>query len=154
MEEIRIRPATVEDLPHVLRHRRAMFEDMGARDPARLDRMMAAAEPYFRDALAKDTFRAWLAEDAGGVVGGGGVSIIPWPPSPDAPYPHRAYVHNVYTEPHCRRRGVARKLMDAMVEWCRSQSYRYVTLHASDHGRPLYDRMGFQPTNELRLYIS
>jgi hypothetical protein len=26
-----------------------------------------------------------------------------------------------------------------------------ITLHASDAGRPLYERLGFAPTNELRL---
>jgi hypothetical protein len=28
---------------------------------------------------------------------------------------------------------------------------RRVVLHASDQGRPLYERLGFVPTNEMRL---
>ena len=29
----------------------------------------------------------------------------------------------------------------------------HVTLHASDKGRPLYESLGFEPTNEMRLKL-
>jgi len=29
----------------------------------------------------------------------------------------------------------------------------HVTLHASDKGRPLYDSLGFEVTNEMRLNL-
>jgi len=38
-----------------------------------------------------------------------------------------------------------------MLEWCREAGYKNVSLHASDEGRPLYESMGFVPTNEMRL---
>jgi hypothetical protein len=37
------------------------------------------------------------------------------------------------------------------VEWCRADGFHGVVLHASDEGRPLYESMGFQTTNEMRL---
>ena len=57
---------------------------------------------------------------------------------------------NVYTEAAHRRRGVARALMDVMLGWCRDRDISRVLLHASDEGRPLYETLGFLPTNEMR----
>jgi hypothetical protein len=41
--------------------------------------------------------------------------------------------------------------MEIMISWCREQDFANVGLHASDEGRPLYEKLGFQPTNEMRL---
>jgi GNAT superfamily N-acetyltransferase len=60
---------------------------------------------------------------------------------------------NVYTEPEWRRQGMARKLMLAMIEWCRPQGFPYVDLHASQDGRSLYEQLGFTPTSEMRLRL-
>jgi len=48
----------------------------------------------------------------------------------------RATILNVYTDPAYRRRGIARALMETMIDWCRSEGFAHVTLHASDDGRP------------------
>ena len=65
----------------------------------------------------------------------------------------RVWILNMYIEPRVRRCGVVRELMKAMTEWCRSEGYGSVSLHASEAGRPLYESMGFQPTNEMRLEL-
>jgi GNAT superfamily N-acetyltransferase len=62
-----------------------------------------------------------------------------------------AYVLNVFVERAWRRRGIAALLMDVVVSYARERRLRLVTLHASDEGRHLYERMGFVPTNEMRL---
>jgi GNAT superfamily N-acetyltransferase len=153
MEDIRIRPATLEDLPHILRHRRAMLRDMGCHDEAALDRMQAAAEAFVRDTLPGGAYRAWLAEAANRIVSGGAIHIVPWIPGAGDPSPQRAWIHSVYTEPEFRRRGIAKQLMETMVAWCRSQGFRSISLHASDQGRPLYEGLGFQPASEMRLNL-
>lgn len=62
-------------------------------------------------------------------------------------------VVNVYTDPSHRRQGIARKLMEVIIDWCRSEGFGSVLLHASDEGRPLYESLGFTPTNEMRLML-
>jgi GNAT superfamily N-acetyltransferase len=44
--------------------------------------------------------------------------------------------------------------MDAILQWCRDRGIRRLTLHASGEGRPLYERFGFRPTNEMRLELA
>ena len=154
MDEIRIRAAELRDLPHILHHRRAMFAEMGGADDDSLDRMQQASEQYLRHALDRGDYRAWLAETGGGrVVSGAGIAIVPWPGSPDFPAPRRGWILSVYTEPEFRHRGIARRLMDTIVAWCRTEGFAHVSLHASQFGRALYEQMGFQPTNEMRLYL-
>ena len=154
MSDIHIRPAHWDDLPHILHQRRAMFAEIGCRDEAALDGMEKATELYLRNALNAGTYRAWMAETADGkVVSGGGVAIVPWPGSPEFPANHRGWILGIYTEPEYRRMGIARRIMDTILAWCRDEGYRYVSLHASQHGRQLYETMGFAPTNEMRLYL-
>jgi len=52
-----------------------------------------------------------------------------------------------------RRQGIARKLMQSMIDWCRQQDFISVGLHASDEGRALYEQLGFEPTNEMQLEL-
>ena len=151
----RIRSASLDDLPHILRHRRAMYFEMGCRDDDALDRMEAASERFFREAIPKGTYCEWLAETPDGrVAGGGGIVIVEWPGSFGNPTTRRGWILNVYTEPEFRRQGVAQQIMEAILTWCRSEGFVFVALHASEFGKPLYERMGFTPTNEMRLRLS
>jgi len=149
-----IREARDQDLSHLMHHRRKMFEEMGFRDPDVLNQVERISEGYFRAALRDRSYRAWLAEDAtGAVVAGGGIVLANWPGFPRERCAKRAWILNMYTEPRARRQGLAKRLMDAMIEWCRQEGFASVSLHASPFGRPLYESMGFQQTNEMRLEL-
>ncbi|MGH9600960.1 MAG: GNAT family N-acetyltransferase [Terriglobales bacterium] len=147
-----IRETTLDDATEIMRHRRFMFRDMGDRDEAALDAMQATSAPYLVARMKDGTYRGWFAQAAGGrVAGGGGVLVYPWVSNPCDPNPMRAYLLNVYVYQEFRRQGVARYLMEVMVDWCRAQGYSTVWLHASDEGRGLYESMGFAATNEMKL---
>jgi GNAT superfamily N-acetyltransferase len=86
-------------------------------------------------------------------VAGAGLLVVPWVASPRNPVPRIAYVLNVYTDPAYRRRGLSRRLMETIIAWCREQGFGVVHLHASEVGRPLYESLGFEPSNEMRLSL-
>jgi GNAT superfamily N-acetyltransferase len=152
--EIRIRRAGVEDLEHVLQHRRAMFEEMGHADASALEWMEEASRAYFEAAVRSGTYCAWMAEDGERqVVGGGGVLIAEWPGFPGEKLAKRAWILNMYTQPRPRRCGVAKRLMETMLEWCRLEGFGTVWLHASDAGRRVYEELGFQASNEMKLKL-
>ncbi len=149
-----IREATRNDLHHLVHHRRAMFEEMGHRDPVMLDRVDQASQTYFAEALRLGTYKAWLAETPEPrVVAGGGIVVADWPGFPGESLAKRAWILNMYTEPAARRRGLAKQLLQTMLDWCRNEGFRSVSLQASPAGRPLYESLGFQPTNEMRLHL-
>ncbi|HET8946775.1 MAG TPA: GNAT family N-acetyltransferase [Candidatus Polarisedimenticolia bacterium] len=153
-DECRIRPATPRDLDVVLLHRRRMFEEMGFRDPAALEKMLEVSATLLGRGLADGSYRGWLAEAPDGrVVAGGGIIILTFQPHPVDPRPQRAWVVNMFTEPEYQRRGLARRLVREMIDWSRAQGLRYLYLHASDAGRPLYESMGFIANNEMRISL-
>jgi GNAT superfamily N-acetyltransferase len=151
--DIIIRQATLGDILEILRHRRGMYEDMGYKDDAALAGMVSTSEIYLQHALADGSFRAWVAEAADCIVGGAAILISPWPSHPYDQQCRRATILNMYVDPAFRRQGIARRLMHAMIDWCRREGFVNVTLHASDQGRPLYESLGFKPTNEMQLKL-
>ena len=42
-------------------------------------------------------------------------------------------------------------LMLAVHDWARERGLGAVALHASEDGQPLYEALGYRPTNEMRL---
>jgi GNAT superfamily N-acetyltransferase len=150
--EITIREAASSESAIILHHRRSMFRDMGEGTVEELDRMVEVARPWLARALADGSYRHWLALDSSGrVAGGGGVLLCPWPANPKDPCTERAVILNVYTEPEFRKRGIARFIMMTILAWLKEQGLRSVNLHASAEGRRLYEELGFEATNEMRL---
>jgi GNAT superfamily N-acetyltransferase len=159
-DQFRIRPATPADSGLIARHRAEMFRDMGRlADEAAAQALHAAAEPELRAWLEAGTYLGWLAvpeAKAEEVAGGAGLQLRALLPRPGkdgrgvARGPE-AYILNVFVERAWRRRGAAGLLMDRVLAHVRQEGFTTISLHASDEGRPLYERLGFRETNELRL---
>jgi GNAT superfamily N-acetyltransferase len=150
--EITIREALPSDSAIILHHRRSMFRDMGEGTVEELDRMVEVARPWLERALAEGWYRHWMAlDDSGRVAGGGGVLLSPWPANPKDPCTERAVILNVFTEPEFRKRGIARQIILTILDWVKEKDFRAVNLHASLEGRRLYEKLGFEATNEMRL---
>lgn len=152
MSEIHIRTATVDDAALIAHHRRAMFTDMGNTDTARLEAMEAEFTAWVREKLAGGKYLGWFVMDEDGkVVAGAGLWLMDWPPHIVGQSAWRGNILNVYTRADYRRRGLARRLMNTILDWCRANDVETVILHASAEGRALYESLGFKATNEMRL---
>jgi GNAT superfamily N-acetyltransferase len=152
--EYRIREATLGDMEILLHHRRCMFTDMGGAYEEQVEPILAAAREYLETALPDASYKGWLAEsDDGKVVGGGGLVIAVWPGYINEKRARRAWILNMYTEPEFRKQGIARQILNTIVEWCRAEGFGNVSLHASNDGRALYESAGFIASNEMRLKL-
>jgi GNAT superfamily N-acetyltransferase len=145
--------ATPADLDIILAHRREMFREMGGDYERKLDAFAGASRTYFEQALRDGSYYGLLCEVEGKIVAGGGVVIAAWPGSPLNFDAHRAWILNIYVEPAYRRQGIARSIIDELVAWCHQSGFQAVALHASEQGRSLYEALGFQGTNEMRLRL-
>lgn len=129
-----------------------MFSEMEIGDPSEYEAYASEFREFVSQEMSSGMFRSWLAEtETGEIVAGGAIMIVPWPANPKDRKQQRAFLLNVFTEPGFRRQGIARSLVQAMVDWCRGQGFGSVFLHASEAGRPLYQSMGFKTTSELRF---
>jgi GNAT superfamily N-acetyltransferase len=151
--DLHIREATSADIPEILRQRRAMYEDMDCKDAAALAAMVTISASYLAKAMADGSFHAWLASIETRTVAGGAIIISPWPAHPYDLECRRATILNVYTDRDYRRRGIARQLLETMIAWCKQEGFARVDLHASPDGRHLYESLGFEPSNEMRLKL-
>ena len=135
-------------------HRRTMFVDMNYSDAAALDAMLAAFQPWLREKMVAGEYLAWLAcTPDESIAAGLGLWLMDWPPHMIGPGSRRGNILNVYTEPAFRRQGIARRLMETALDWCKTNGIRAVILHASADGRKLYESLGFRATNEMRLVL-
>lgn len=149
-----IRPGTLEDVETIVAHRRSMFLDMGLGDEAGIHRMCDAFRPWLTRKMQNGEYLAWFAVALDGAIAAGlGLWLMDWPPHMLGPGRWRANILNVYTRPESRRNGMAGKLVETAIEWCRANRLSTVILHASDAGRPLYRSMGFQPSTEMRMIL-
>ncbi len=111
-------------------------------DSAALEESIAS---WLRVRLDSPSFGAFVAELDGRVVGSGGISLYDNPPGPGTAT-RDAYIMSMFTEPHVRGQGVARAILEALVDFAReSGGVGRVWLHASPMGRPVYLRAGFAP---------
>jgi ribosomal protein S18 acetylase RimI-like enzyme len=151
---MKVRPATLHesDVDAIVHHRRAMFADMGYRDEAALDQMSMRFRPWLRGKMEAGEYLAWFAVAPDSSIAAGlGLWLMDWPPHLVGSAGRRGNILNVYTEPAHRRGGMARALMQNALDWCAANRLDVVILHASEEGRGLYESLGFQPTNEMRL---
>jgi GNAT superfamily N-acetyltransferase len=158
MSKLTLRLATIDDIPTLVNHRRRMFEDMYVsqnvvRDPAGYASMDEAYAVLLRYELPAGSTRAWMIEDSGAIAASGALKFTDWLPRPDGQRRGLVYVHSVYTVPEYRRLGSARRILHAMIDYCRDNGWPRITLHASEMGRGLYEDLGFKPTNEMRLIL-
>jgi len=153
-----VRRATAADAAVLAHHRVAMFRDMGKLDPQLEPELIDRCRRRFEQVVPAGEYLAWLvypSDDPSKIVCGGGVQLRTLYPRTDVDGMKildgpEAIVLNVYCEPEYRRRGLARMLMEAILAWAKTAGIVRLVLHASDEGRPLYESIGFEPTNEMR----
>lgn len=148
-----IRPAVLADLDTHVDHRVAMFRDMGMGDEGGRERMAAAFRERLRTWLLQGEARGWIAEAEGRAVAGALVFLKESLPVPHLESCVRAYLANVFVDPAWRGRGLARRLTEAALDFCRSQGIPVMELHASLQAEPLYRALGFVPTSEFRMVL-
>jgi ribosomal protein S18 acetylase RimI-like enzyme len=148
------RRASVDDSSLITRHRKAMFADARNAPEDVLEAMSKSFEPWVRRMLRENKYAGWITSDGDSPVASAGLLVLDCAPHfLDPTGEHRGYILNVFVEPEYRGRGLARALMDICLTEARSRGIRVVALHASDAGRPLYEKLGFYAANEM-LFIT
>ncbi|MCL4509288.1 MAG: GNAT family N-acetyltransferase [Chloroflexi bacterium] len=153
-QQIVIRQATLEDADLIASLRVALMRDLG-----RLTSMEGEShlkehvKAFLQRSLPQGTFLSWIAEVDGRPVATVGAELRVSMPHPLNLAGIELYVLNVYTVPGYRRRGVAERLMRALLDYAQTNHAGRITLHASDQGRPLYKKLGFvERLGEMYLY--
>jgi GNAT superfamily N-acetyltransferase len=145
--------AGVDDAALIAEQRCRMFVDAAQPDEAVIQTVKANFIPWVRTRLQDGSYVGWLVEDGERVVAGAGMWLMDFPPHWMDPQPVRAYLLNFYVDPAFRGHGLAFGLLKDTVQEARRRGIKVVSLHASPFGKPLYERNGFEATNEMMLRL-
>jgi GNAT superfamily N-acetyltransferase len=133
-----------------------MWEEIRDFSPADLDRHDRVYRRWVRREMAGRRFLARIVETADGTpVGSGGLWLMPMQPRPGPlGRGEMPYILSMYTELAHRGKGVATRIVQEFVRWSATHGYGRIFLHASPFGRPVYERLGFEPGSEMRLALA
>lgn len=150
------REATLADIKDLARLRIDFLKEV-QRPKTRLVREEGLHEillDYFQKYIESGDFVAWVALADGEIISTSGLcfsQIIPGFTLLDG---RVAYIMNIYTLPEWRKKGVGKQVFHHILEAAKERGYKRVLLHATEDGRPIYEKFGFRATNdemELRL---
>ena len=89
-----------------------------------------------------------LVIDNGEAIGCASMSFMRIMPTFSHPTGKRAHLMNVYTRSEYRRQGIARKMVEILIDETWKRGATEISLDATTMGRPLYESLGFKPTTE------
>lgn len=155
-----LRQATLQDTDAVVDLVAAMLQDMasyGGHPLDEEDRVRSLLRTRFTDSLEKEDHVYVVALPRGrpeqpvGIVE---ASLV----SPHGVFRPRllVHVHALYVQPHCRRKGIGRGLLQEALNWGRANGCEEATLNvlARNPARDLYGSLGFEVAeSEMRLKL-
>jgi len=158
--KLKIYRATLRDLETLITHRRGMWLDMGYKEKKegykRENELKVADQVYRRWAkgrLKTGELIGFIVEANGKLAGSGCIWLRPRQPKPGNTKGVQPYLLSMYTEHAFRGKGVATKIVTEAVRWAKAKGFQQMTLHASDMGRSIYEKLGFKQTWEMRLEL-
>ncbi len=133
-----------------------MWVDLDTPETAIVGDARARIEAFIDEARLHWAYAAFVAEMAGRSVASAGCQLYqaPYPDILEPSYRRYGYLWAVYVEPEARRLGVASQLTAAALEHLRGLGCQRAILNASPPGRPLYQKLGFEISNEMRIDLS
>ena len=143
------RRLTEADVPTFVTMRITQLKEEGAQSDLDLEPALTA---YYQKHLADGTFVSWLAVDGEKIVGTSGMSFVEKPPYYSNPTGKIGLLSSMYTNPTYRRQGIARKLLDHVVEEARTYGCGAVWITASEMGVLLYTAYGFEKNGRFLQY--
>ncbi|MFF1920033.1 GNAT family N-acetyltransferase [Streptomyces sp. NPDC058221] len=153
---VRVRRATLDDVPALVRLRALMLSAMGMDTGDEHAPWRAASAQWFTERMPRaDEFAAFLVEDPClGVVACAVGACDAHAPSPANPSGLHGHVSNVSADPRRRRLGHARACLDALLTWFELETrVTVVNLNATGDGAGLYESFGFAPPANPSLQL-
>jgi GNAT superfamily N-acetyltransferase len=138
-----VRPATPDDIPELARLRWQLYTERETHDEP-FESYVERFAAFSRDALARDDWRAWCAEEDDRLVAAMWLHTVPRVPAPGhgAPRP-MGYLTNMYVEPDRRSQGLGSEMLQVLVEHCTTSGFELVLTFPADDAYGFYERNGF-----------
>lgn len=107
---------------------------------------------YYNRHMAEGTFVSWLAVDGDKIIGTSGMSFIEKPPYFSCPNGKIGLLSSMFTVNEYRRQGIAKELLERIVNEAKEYGCGCVQITASDMGVLLYTDFGFVKNGNFMQY--
>ena len=147
--DIQYRKMTSGDLDTFIQMRISQLREEGAKEDIDL---APSLRDYYERHMADGTFVSWLAVDEDKIIGTSGMSFVEKPPYFGCPSGRIGLLSSMYTDPEYRRKGIAKELLQRVVDEAGSYGCGTVHITASDMGVLLYTDFGFVKNGNFMQY--
>ncbi len=148
---IQFRKATPSDLEKVLEARyRTLRAVFGLKEDYVFDENFRVVTRSYFEKEDQTTVLAFHGET---VIGCATICYMTVVPTPDHPAGKRAHIMNVHTEEAYRRQGIGSRMMNVLIDEAKERGVTEVSLDATDEGRLLYEKCGFQASVEGMVLV-
>jgi len=149
----RVRQATLADLDLLVRHRRGMRNEIAKIPKADLDAADRIYRRWGKAQMKSNRFAGFIVEVGREPVASGCVWLMHVQPRPNWKGTTAAYLLSMFTEPAHRGRGHGARIVREAIRFAEARGIPVMLLHASTFGEPIYTRLGFERTTEMRLFL-
>jgi ribosomal protein S18 acetylase RimI-like enzyme len=153
---VNFRESNLQEDPIIARHFYQLWLDNGVSPQLIRSNWLDISRQFIDRARQELCYKAFVVEIDSAIVASTSCQLFA------GLYPHvlaeesrkYGYIWGVYVEPDYRRQGIGEKLTGMAVDYLKSLGCTRAILHASPIGKPVYDRIGFVESNEMRLDLS
>lgn len=147
--KISYRKLSIQDLDTFINMRISQLLEEGAKQTFDLQPNLL---DYYNRHLKDGTFVSWLALNDDKIIGTSGMSFVEKPPYFSNPSGKIGLLSSMYTLENYRRMGIAKTLLDKVINEARTYGCGAVQITASDMGTLLYTNYGFKKNGNFMQY--
>jgi GNAT superfamily N-acetyltransferase len=149
---INYRKAETDDIPELVQLRLDFLNDPSKKpvSAAANEILRVTNNEYIASSLLDGSLVIFVAEDygKGKIVGTSGIMFERRFPNPGSLDGRKAHIANMYTLPEYRGKGIATALMKLQLEEAKIRGVNYISLSATEMGRKVYEKIGFETDEE------
>ncbi len=141
MDNIEFRKIRKDDIPCIVKMRILQLKEEDAEEVFDITDNLT---DYYQTHIADETFIGWVAICNGEVIGISGMSFCEKPPYYSNPTGKIGLLSSMYTTKKYRRQGVAKRLLQMVINEAKEYRCGTVYITASQQGSLLYENCGFK----------
>ena len=108
---------------------------------------------YFENHINKEDFIGMVCEYNGKIVSAAYLIMLDYPAYPGLLNGKAGKIINVYTYPEYRKKGIAKKLMEELINEAKINGIKSIDLKSTGDGYELYKKLGFVDDNSFKNMI-
>lgn len=151
MSDITFALATTSDIRQLVAMKLAMFAESGHASLL-ADNAKALIEADYFALYKSERAQHFVAKSGIEIVSCTGAFLKSELPFRYFRHPLQGFIGDVYTYPSYRGKGLASQLAQTAMDWLTCHGAAMIRLLASDTGRPIYEKLGFQASDEM-VYV-